>query len=774
MAGQDKLGGVPALQVSKCHLETGRKRPPSRRLSLTGYLASFKYRLRRDERIPYEESPHAAQEADSLDEGVQNEDDLGGGPADWEWFDDMMGFATGPFDEQSDKQSDEFDEQHGEQSEQPLDVAGHHDMEDASTDGFGDDAPASSSPSDGESDNQQIIFLIDSDDESHDDDELQSIMSDDELEDDIPDIGMGIGNDFVPIPNNSQAPNVPPIAEWRLNLTALSQKYNLYFAAYSDKIHVSRPRSCSTHDLPSKPDLVLKPARSAAARYIIGTINPGKPHEVNHLIVGDLGLEEILLMAHDDGDVTGYYTKEIENEIAAIETSQKLSGYVVKTKPFFQENVGKSAWGLSIHMKSRLIAVGSNLHAVTVFAPALSLESPEPDVLAGSFWQSIKKTLDGSAVEFPETLRACFPTATGRVLKQRTCNWKITLDTSPAGSNIPNLTFSNDKDGNADKVVAVDIEGNLWLMNIWSFDVPFQKIPSLHRRSRRTDAGQRGPPRGWGVLVLPASSFLTSNNCYGTLGLPSEEVRRAQHPSIGSWLDISKAITYIPQNALYYPRSGGARRPTPAEIKERNENLSRNMKEMNRKIDLDWWFQQYSPGQALDTERMATSSTLDDGSSILRLYETGIELRPHEKDKMGIMMQYAMNQVFPTPTNSVAFQFDQQNRLANYHFIPELSLVVAGSMSGRVALVTLTCDQYGQRGFKVELILPLKKDEEDQLRPLCPLYGVAVGPLPVGDRSEAHTPSMSRRYRIMMQYYDHNILSYEFSRGMESDVLTII
>lgn len=49
----------------------------------------------------------------------------------------------------------------------------------------------------------------------------------------------------------------PAALQWRLNLTALSQRYNLYFAAYHNSIHVSRPRSCVTHSLPAVPDLVL-------------------------------------------------------------------------------------------------------------------------------------------------------------------------------------------------------------------------------------------------------------------------------------------------------------------------------------------------------------------------------------------------------------------------------------------------------------------------------------------------------------------------------------
>lgn len=46
---------------------------------------------------------------------------------------------------------------------------------------------------------------------------------------------------------------VPEIAPWRLNLTALSQRYNMYVAAYRNGIHISRVRSCVDHALPPRP-----------------------------------------------------------------------------------------------------------------------------------------------------------------------------------------------------------------------------------------------------------------------------------------------------------------------------------------------------------------------------------------------------------------------------------------------------------------------------------------------------------------------------------------
>lgn len=280
--------------------------------------------------------------------------------------------------------------------------------------------------------------------------------------------------------NAPNIPNIPSIARWRLNLTALSQRYNLYFVAYMDLIHVSRPRSCTTNDLPSKPDLVLKPAQSIAARPIQGIIDPFRPHQMNHLIVGDFGDEEILLMAYDDGDVIGYRTREVDSEIASSKQMRRQGPRPNEhIKPFFHENVSKSAWGLAIHTKSRLIAVGSNLHCVTVFAPALSNGSADSDLHSREFYKTIRKPISGVVTTSPEG--SLFDSTTTQLLRQRTVNWRIILDTTGAGDNIPNLTFSNDKEGNAEKVVAIDVQGNIWLMDIWTFNVPFLTIPGIHR-----------------------------------------------------------------------------------------------------------------------------------------------------------------------------------------------------------------------------------------------------------------------------------------------------
>lgn len=51
------------------------------------------------------------------------------------------------------------------------------------------------------------------------------------------------------------------------------------------------------------------------------------------------------------------------------------------------------------------------------------------------------------------------------------------------GDNIPNVAFTSGADGEADKVAAIDVEGNLWLMDIWKFHncPPHQRIEQIHR-----------------------------------------------------------------------------------------------------------------------------------------------------------------------------------------------------------------------------------------------------------------------------------------------------
>src|SRR5271154_6074292 len=106
--------------------------------------------------------------------------------------------------------------------------------------------------------------------------------------------------------------SLPPTSHWRNNLTALSQRYNLYFVASHADISVYQPRF-PLQKLGSKPSLTISP--TVAESEARGYIDQRRPHAVNHLLTGDLGHEEILLVATDSGNVAAYHTRAIRDAI---------------------------------------------------------------------------------------------------------------------------------------------------------------------------------------------------------------------------------------------------------------------------------------------------------------------------------------------------------------------------------------------------------------------------------------------------------------------------
>jgi len=195
---------------------------------------------------------------------------------------------------------------------------------------------------------------------------------------------------------------------------------------------------------------------------------------MNNIMVGNLGDFEVVFFAFDDGDVGAYYTHAIAYYILASkgqsspahhqrvsQSSPKgQSGAIQQRGPqppkeFFHDNVGLSAWGLAIHEQSRLLAVSSNRHEVTVFAFATT-EDPNQD-------RESEQEEDTS----PQTWSGQTALKLERHFQSRSRTWRIVLPLPPEGRNIPALTFCEDETGYAEKIVAVDIEGNTWILDIW-------------------------------------------------------------------------------------------------------------------------------------------------------------------------------------------------------------------------------------------------------------------------------------------------------------------
>ena len=120
--------------------------------------------------------------------------------------------------------------------------------------------------------------------------------------------------------------------------------------------------------------------------------------------------------------------------------------------------------------------------------------------------------------------------------------------------------------------------------------------------------------------------------------------------------------------------------------------------------------------------------------------------------------------------------------------IPELNIVIIGNQIGRVGILTMTkWAEKNVHGYRLECILPFKSQEEKAMRPNMPLMGIATSPIhgqqeppeagsPADMAGESEGwPSITtypRRFRLMIFYCNHRILSYELSRPTE-DILVV-
>ncbi|KAK4220253.1 hypothetical protein QBC37DRAFT_408219 [Rhypophila decipiens] len=665
-------------------------------------------------------------------------------------------------------------------------------------------------------------------------------------------------------PNQGQ-PSFPKMARYRLNLTALSQRYNMYFAAYQDHIYVYQPQA-APEILPG-PSIILHPKRTRAARMFGGVIDTVFPHQVSNMVVGNLGTHEVLLFAYDDGDVGAYYTHTIEHAILANDQQRQERGIPgarpVVPRQFFSENVGKSAWGLAIHEQSRLFAVSSNNHEVTVFAFALNSTVPVGPIPA-SFVDSSPRVWSGqTAMELQ------------RHFQTRTRTWRVVLPLGPLGQNIPTIAFWEDEKGDAARIIALDINDNTWIMEIWRLG----SQPLLIR-----GAGHRGVDRltGWGVLVLRDSSFMKVKSVREALGVPADQIidrkldyrgRELGHPDRFStpWLDTTCSLYYVKDLAsdpetylrsrfgpIYSDVHARGWRPPgpnpvpnlsiPDESPDEETEHDTDVSEQHSEAESDdpgtmssVWPPLGNCQQPLSTLPGPKGSVLDDlasqiqlgkaiipsfgetyhldGSlsslmelisasqdrqgktrpteiqdvwlaknlwrlSILRAKSTDIELisfAPSASVQCRCVVTYHNHHRRPQQPIDLAPHISQ--RISMLIQVPELNLVVAGSLTGRVALITLTKTKAQvhrrrrlRKGFRVDHVLPRKSDEDQQLRPWCTLHGIAMSPVPalhttglelMDTRRIRSGPPPPLRYRLILHYLDHTILMYYIERKGE-------
>lgn len=248
----------------------------------------------------------------------------------------------------------------------------------------------------------------------------------------------------------------------------------MLFAAYNDKIYVWAPSAVS-QALGTKPEMIITPVyrRSRGGGYISSNC----PHAINNLLLGDLGLEEVLLAATDSGNVCGY---RVEAIFSALERAARdgiarpVDGPEID--PFLLEFVEDSAWGLAIHKYARLIAVSANTGNITVFAFALvdpeerNLD-PDRPVETTNFTDNDQKWLHIHTRTKWLWLRDTMPNG------YRKRNVKITYTGHFA--NIPCVSFfSSVDDPNGVWMISTDIENRVMVWKIWESLSPVKVFKS--------------------------------------------------------------------------------------------------------------------------------------------------------------------------------------------------------------------------------------------------------------------------------------------------------
>nr|POE53274.1 putative wd repeat-containing protein c27b12.05 [Quercus suber] len=111
--------------------------------------------------------------------------------------------------------------------------------------------------------------------------------------------------------------------------------------------------------------------------------------------------------------------------------------------------------------------------------------------------------------------------------------------------------------------------------------------------------------------------------------------------------------------------------------------------------------------------------------------------------------------------------------------IPVLGTVILASQKGRVLVLSLTKISSHRESdlpsgminkphrtiyaMRCDCILPFASQEKLNQRPFAPLHGITVGPM----QGTHNLPNERKRWRLMLMYQDHSILSYEICKRSE-------
>ncbi|KAL8936550.1 MAG: hypothetical protein Q9216_004872 [Gyalolechia sp. 2 TL-2023] len=640
-----------------------------------------------------------------------------------------------------------------------------------------------------------------------------------------------VASERFPKPEESPPPR---IASFRNNLVALSQYYNLFFVASLDRILVYQPANQEQYLPAPRSTIQLVSSNSGFPGYIDHT----KPHAVNQLIVADLGIEELVIAACDDGDVVAYTTRSILKEIEHRAPADYRSPDIVSgLRPFFVRNVGMSAWGVAVHKEARMIAVSSNTKKINVFVFALG----DPDY-------------DNSAMgdDDPDLdLMSCLPahewiqTTRPSTLNPDDRFQNIEIILVAHGNNIPNVGFFNPANPTDSEVflVSTDIDGMTFIWRVWQGSIAKEFQPAVVRS------------RGWGVSCIDPMFCRDAGSSSELLGVENVS-------TTGTIVDTTRAAKMVPESSENHFTLRNRTANSHGSEDDQNDLDSDEDDAMAEEYDEDFdaidddgldeqieddgseseqdtedvdAFTQTAAGNALATlngfiqdPSMPLLNAPEPVKELLRSRLDYLQSRldnlnpkdllPRSKAESTTLPFYIfhttrsdmrlLHSIQPSrngfgsskevicrsplhqylrPEDSWLHRLERLNMVLQ---APELGVVVVGDQTGRVALLTMTRSQanrddteHDEVGFRLERFLPLMSQEDANQRPKTELLGVALGPISsrllkradaLGDDDDGYgyshrweawrTFEGSRRYRLILYYRDHTVLSYEIGR----------
>ncbi|KAJ4290697.1 hypothetical protein N0V88_006445 [Collariella sp. IMI 366227] len=504
----------------------------------------------------------------------------------------------------------------------------------------------------------------------------------------------------------------PKIAAARNNLTVLSQRYNLYFAAYQDSIYVYQPQRAGPKILPP-PSVILRPPPSSQACYVTGNIDRQFSHQINSITVGNLGDLEIVLFAYDDGDVAAYYTHAI---VRWIKTKgghvRSPSGLHTRPlghpKPMFHENVGSSAWGLAVHEKSRLIAISSNLHQVTVFATR-DVKGWGVMALPDSSFKltdSVRESLGVPGNEIISGPRA----KDGRTWLNTTCGLYYVKELSPRPD-----------------AVIEQHQGR----SLVRHQIDYKKTHASRRPCLEEDLSDE-----WETDSESDYGFVNGAPALSTNEWSAKTPYTNQRNK--TFNDLNDKVQF---GRMILPHFGETLAP-------KGGLIDQQMRLQIVQRSADWEHRT----KGIDYPTSNVAAQLPKNLCILRTSRCSIQLEPVDPSATGVFCKWLLSthshvsNTTTTTTTPTPQPWDlhpiYSERVSMLLHVPELNLVVAGSPTGRVALITLTKTAKRlnsvpvRHGFRVERVLPRKEEDDKRLRPTCTLSGVAIAPAPCGPPGE--------------------------------------